>query len=606
MQEVDFYELSRAVQERFVACVGGQGQPAPVLQATAGQPRGMLASLGIAAASVALLLGLYQVGLGNLDSGLALHSTAFIAGYGFLLAAILVAFLQVFSRLKARQSLPFVAGIYLFPSGVIDARSYKLRVFPFTSKVPPVVSGENLVLAFPEATFTFPVAAGHLEQAKGVVEEAESRVERAAAEDDKKTLGLLDPLVDVGVANPFAPKTRMVRQVPVWARHGILIGIAMGAALAPGVWWLRNRASDEGMLSVAHRQRSVAGYQAYLARGGRRDEVRDVFLPRIELRDAVKEGTVEAVERYIAAHPNSGIQTEVTAALRQAMLIALESVKKTGTVSALAEFGKKHPHKLIDTELRQAIHAVYQGALAKYRKEASARDPTVVAFVERLLAVAEKSGPKVDIRFRRKVTRTMEMADNQIKRSPFYMGVVSLPSQYFDDAHARGREEAAAKAIAARFAASFPPDILTLEMGAPLADPDAPLPATTTIPTVFIEHISQVSGPSYLTARPRGVFVGLALIFEATFRLPDDTKPLHFKLPTWRNPDAKVEKGDGALEPAVYEAMTSAAFAQFTNKYLATFFNKPEVPTAAGDTKPASVPPDTKPAAAPPDAKPSE
>ena len=187
----------------------------------------------------------------------------------------------------------------------MDARTHRLRVFAFSATPPPVVSGQNLVLAFPEATFSFPVAAGHLEQAKSVIEEAESRVEKARAEGDQKTLGLLDPLVDVGVANPFAPKTRILRKVPFWAQYGIVIGIAAGAALAPGVWWLRNRSSDEGMLSEANRQRSVAGYQAYLARGGTRDEVRDIFLPRVELRDAVKEGTVEAVERYIAAHPNS-------------------------------------------------------------------------------------------------------------------------------------------------------------------------------------------------------------------------------------------------------------------------------------------------------------
>jgi hypothetical protein len=328
--------------------------------------------------------------------------------------------------------------------------------------------------------------------------------------------------------------------------------------------------------------------------------VRDVFLPRVELRDAVKQGTVEAVESYIAAHPNSSIQSEVTAALRQSMLIALESVKKAGTVSALTEFSKKHPHKLVDTEVRQAIHAVYQGALAKYRKEATGKDPAVLAFVERLLAVAEKSGPKVEMRFARKVTRTMEMADTQIKRSPFYMGVVSLPSQYFDEAHARSREEAAGKTLAARFAASFPADILSLEMGPPIGDPEAPLPAVT-VPTIFIEHSSQVSGPSYLSARPRGVFVGLALVFEVSFRLPDNGKPLNFKLPTWRNPDAKIEKGDGPLEAAVYESMTTNAFAQFTTKYLATFFTKPDLgatgdkPSAPGDTKPAGMPGDAKP-----------
>ena len=140
-------------------------------------------------------------------------------------------------------------------------------------------------------------------------------------------------------------------------------------------------------------------------------------------------------------------------------------------------------------------------------------------------------------------------------------------------------------------------------MGAAIADPDAPLPAVT-VPTIFIEHSSQVSGPSYLSARPRGVFVGLALVFEVNFRLPDNSKPQTFKLPTWRNPDAKIEKGDGSLEAAVYESMTTSAFAQFTSKYLATFFTKPDL-AGAGD-KPGGAPGETKPAAMPGDAKPGE
>jgi hypothetical protein len=599
MQEVDFYELSRAVQERFVACVEGQGQPAPVLRASAGQPRGMFAWLGIAAGSVIALLVFYQTGLGSLDSGLALHPLPFLAGYAGLLATTFVAFLQVLARLAARQSLPFIPGVYLFPSAVIDARRYKLRVFQVTSATLPTASGASLVFTFPEGAFAFPVAAAQIEQAKSVVVEAEARVAAARAADDKKTLGLLDPLVDVGVANPFAPKTRISREVPAWSRFGIVIGTMAGVALSPAVWWLRNRTSDEMMLSEANRLRSVEGYRAYLAHGGHRDEVRDVFLPRVELRDAVKEGTVEAIDAYIASHPKSGIQSEITAAHRQAMLVALEAVKKVGTVTALQEFSKKHPNKLIDSEIRQAIHAVYQAALAKYRKEAAGKDPAVVSLVERLLALSEKSGPKVEIRFRRKVSRTMDMADAQIKRSPFYQGVVSLPSQYFDDAHARKREETAAKAIMSRFAASFPADILSFEMGAPVPE-DGPWPAPA-IPTVFIEHMSQVSGPSYTSQRPRGVFVGLTLMFEAAFRLPGEANAQHFKLPTWRNPDPKIDKGDATLEAAVYDAITASAFAQFTTKYLSTFFAKPDV-APAGDTKPASAPAENKPA----DPKPAE
>ena len=97
----------------------------------------------------------------------------------------------------------------------------------------------------------------------------------------------------------------------------------------------------------------------------------------------------------------------------------------------------------------------------------------------------------------------------------------------------------------------------------------------------------------------------MALVFEATFRLPGDANPLHVKLPTWRNPDAKVDRGDGPLEAAVYDAMTTSAFAQFTSKFLATFFNKPDVPLE-GDTRPASALAGTLPAKAAGGGKPAE
>ena len=39
MQEMDFYELSRAVQDRFTVSVRGEGQPRPLLALRAGPPR---------------------------------------------------------------------------------------------------------------------------------------------------------------------------------------------------------------------------------------------------------------------------------------------------------------------------------------------------------------------------------------------------------------------------------------------------------------------------------------------------------------------------------------------------------------------------------------
>jgi hypothetical protein len=583
MREVDFYELSRAVEDRFVGSMRGEGQPRPLLAIRGGMPREVFVGIGIAAAGLVGLVVLFELGLGDLTSDFALHPVPAIAGYVVAVATIALGALRILARLRADWALPFTPGIYLFPSGVIDARRHILRVFTLSRLVKPAVEEGSLTLAFPEGeSFTFAISQkGHTDEIRTVIEGAQDALEKAQASGDKHSLGVLDPLVDVGVANPFAPKTALKRQIPLWARQVWLSALMVAVVVAPGIWFARNLVSDAAMLSRAHLQRNVEGYKAYLARGGRRQDVAEVLLPRAELVQAVKEGTVDAVEKYIVAHPNSKIQGEVSAALRQTMLVELEATKRAGSVSSLNDFARRHPNNLVDAELKQAIHAVYQAALARYKRESGVKDPAVLTFVEKLLAFAEKAGPKAEVRFRRKVAKSAEIADNQVKKSPFFMGTPSMPSQYFDDAHSRPRESASGKALVARFASAFAPDVLSLEMGAPITDPDAPLP-TSTVPTLFVEHIAELSGASYLNANPRGVFVGAGMTFETTFRVPDDTKPYKFKQTVWRPPDVTLSKGDAETwETAVYEAMATEGFNQFTQKFLASLFGKADTKTAS-------------------------
>ena len=577
MQEMDFYEISRAVQDRFTVSVRGEGQPRPLLAVRAGPPRPALIWGAVGAGALLFAWVLFELGLGDLKSNFAIQPASFAAGYALLVATVAVAAIQVTSRLRASWALPYRPGVYLFPAAVIDAKGHKLRVFPLSRLVSPIVEDRRLTLKFPEGeSFSFPLAvAGHDAEVKKTIEDNQVALENAHASGDKKNLGVLDPLVDIGVVNPFAPTTRLEKNTPGWARQVWLVGAAIGIVLAPGIWFLRNVVSDKQMLATATKMKDADSFKAYLARGGKKGDVRDVLLPRAELSAAVKDGSVEAIEKFIATHPNSRIQAEVSVALRQAMLAELESVKKAGTVTALTDFAKRHPNNLVDAEFRQAMHAVYQTAFAKYKKESGARDQNALAFVERLLAYAEKNGPRVEIRFRRKQTKSMDLADEQIKKSPYFMGNPSVPSQYFDDAHARSREATAGKAIASRFAAAFPSDILTFDTGQPLLESDPPLPPSK-LPTMFVEHSVEMSDKPYLSANPRGVFVGLGLVFEVVFRIPDDGKPQKFRLQQWRRPDTTIPKGDGTFESTVYETMATDGFAQFTQKYLSTFFAKAE------------------------------
>ena len=278
------------------------------------------------------------------------------------------------------------------------------------------------------------------------------------------------------------------------------------------------------MLSDANRQRSVAGLPGLsrARRAPRRGARRLSSAHRAA--DAVKEGTVEAMEKYIAAHPNSSIQTEVTAALRQAMLVALDAVKKAGTVSALTEFSKKHPNKLIENELRQAIHAVYQ-ACPRQLQQGSERERRHRGRLRR--APARRRGkerpeggdalsPQGHAHRWRSPTRRSSEARFTWARCRCRRNTSTRLTRA---ARGGGRQDAGC-----RFAACFPADILALEVGAPVADPEGPLPATTSphhLHRAFLAGLGPVVPERQAARRLRR----LALVFEATFRLPDAGAP---------------------------------------------------------------------------------
>src|SRR5579859_7015967 len=235
MQEMDFYELSRGVQDRFTVSIRGEGQPRPLLAVRAGPPREVLIWSAVGAAALALIILLFNLGFGDLTSDFAVQSVPFIAVYALLAGAVALSTLHVGSRMTERCERPYTPGIYLFPAGVVDAKSHELRVFPLSRLVTPTVHGSKLSLAFPEGeTFSFPLAVeGHEAEVRKAIEDAETAVEKAHAAGDKKHLGALDPLVDIGVVNPFAPTERLAKLVPVWARQRWPIAVVAGLVLAP-------------------------------------------------------------------------------------------------------------------------------------------------------------------------------------------------------------------------------------------------------------------------------------------------------------------------------------------------------------------------------------
>jgi hypothetical protein len=294
-------------------------------------------------------------------------------------------------------------------------------------------------------------------------------------------------------------------------------------------------------------------------------------LPRAQLQQAEAQGTVEAVQDFAASHPASKIGPEIDAALHRVMLAELEKAKKVGTVAALDQFTRKYPDRTVARELKAARHALYAQALAAW-KEKTETDPSAKAFMERLLAWAEKNGATSEMRFRLKPSKSIDDADKSAVKSGHFPGPDALPSKYVVPAALRPREEKVEQSLAQAFAAAFPSDVLVLQPAEPLAA-DAPVP--TKVPTLVVEYSPEWSHSSMASMKPDTVFAGLNFTFDSSFSLPDGA-PLKVTVKAWRGAELWKIKGDGMtredFEQKVYDSMIDGAYDQLGKKLEDTFF----------------------------------
>ena len=302
---------------------------------------------------------------------------------------------------------------------------------------------------------------------------------------------------------------------PMWMRFDWVLALAIGVTLGLGLGSMRNASSDERMYRTVVAAASIPIYQQYLARGGRHaDEVRDVLLARAELQEAQRQGSVGALEAFARAHPSSKIAPEIDAAIRRAFLIEFDKSKAVGTVAALDDFAKKYPDGHLEAELDSTRHGIYAQALASWKKK-SRVDAATSAFIERLLAAAEKAGPACEVRFRFKPTKPLDEVDKRITKHAYYPGPDALPSHYVTPEALHTREQRVAQALADGFAASFPTDLLSVRAGEPLAA-DAPVPAGA--PVLVIDYSGTWSNAFTASPKPRTVFGAIRFDFRRAVR----------------------------------------------------------------------------------------
>ncbi len=574
MRSVEFYKLTRAVQERFLS--GATGSAAPQCWMWVPQ-RVRIPWIWLLAAVVAaaLLVGLLALGHGTANHRLALAPVYMAGVYAAAVWMFVICIMFALRVISAPSWLPFPTGLYLFPIGVVDARAARLLVYPFSELENAEAPAQSrLILRFKRGTsFTFPIPAPEKAQALvDAVLQGRERVQRLETDQNEHDLATIDPLLDTGIPSPLLPTQPLERHVPFWARFAVLIAFVPAIGLAWPIWHIRNVMSERVMFEAARAADSPESYRAYLETGGPRADVRDLLLPRAELRAARNSGSVVAVERVVKKYENLPVHGELEHALRELLLVELERAKKPGTLQALRDLkGAFSSGDLIEPELEDAFHEVYAKALARYERQAPEERKEVVPFFRKLIAHVEKHGPRVEIRFRRELRGSVEIADKRVRKSQYYGGAKDIPSRYFDAEHATRREERISKKLIARFEKTFPQELLHVELGAPL-DAEAPLPAVK-VPTLFVTHSTLMSG-TYISRDPVATYVGVGVVFEGSFRIPEYPEAIDYRLSVWRQPRIETIKEEKLSVEQVYDLLTMEAFDRFGDKYLARMFRE--------------------------------
>jgi hypothetical protein len=583
MKSIEFYDLPRPIQERFVAAAQASLAPAPLAIKLGSRfvgARWFLASLTL----LAMTAWYAAEGFGDLEHEGAIASGVRAAYYcvGFALSfACLMRGLTVRDR---ALSLPFARATYLFPVGVVDAMSSSIHVHSLAELSAVEAHPSALRVTFNDgATFEFPAKdQQQAEAAKKAVTESQQRLDEATRVDSVRHLAALDPLCQTNFPSPFSQDVPFKRPTALWGFALLMMALASGAALGIGVWEVRNKLSARRIADAARALDSTASYRLYIERGGQQSEIIDVLLPRAELSEAKAQGDVAAIERFIATHPDSKIKGEVDAALRAALLDALEKAKAEHTLAALDRFAAAHPrHAPVASELTEARHAVYRAAAERARSlvvggGAQKGDPG--DFIERLVAHVERHGPRVVLQFRSYLGKSCETADKLVRASSYFAGNTTLPSRFFGPEAMRQREALAAAPLLAALQQLFSTEIVQFELAPALPSPEPgerppPLPEPS-VPTLYVDHRTELSG-STTVAKPRGMFFGAGIFFDTSFVIPGERAQLAVSVPTWRSPARDVMQHKKRTVADVYEDLARRSFGMFVRRYLDRLLRTP-------------------------------
>ncbi len=575
MRKQDFYGLPRSIQDRFIESSQAVAAPAPLAALPVGE-KSPLVWGGLALLFALGWAGFTTVGLGNLQSSLALSPLPAKVAHVLFAGAVAASALRAYTLSWATRRLPYGSGNYLFPCGVVVARGASLVLHDARELKSHAVQGSAVRIDFQSgASFVFPT--GSPERAEQVSQAFEKGAENWKAVEGGEQLAQarLNPLLESGVPNPLAPTQPHIKPslLPLPVSSGIVVVLAILLGLLVVGW--RDSLSRKALYKAATEADTVEAYKAYLKRGGEREEVSTLWLPRAELKGAIDAGTVEALQKFKDDNPDAKIGSEIQNALRDALLKELEKAKAKGTVSAIEEVPKRFKSAdLIQGEIAAARRDVYAKALANFQEKASSKVPELVPFMQALVTYAEKHGPTVQLRFSHSFPQDPEKVDQIVSKSKkYYMGRKSLPTQYFLGDPARRREKKLLETVQARLQKEFPKDVLTFEL-APLPEKENEELPEIKVPTLTFSHREKLSG-GFVGGMPKAMYMGVALLMSAEAEIPGSDQKLEYAWNAWRSPQFNILSDKEKDMPDIYEDMMGGAFDKFTELYLARWFESP-------------------------------
>jgi len=490
LRKVEFERLPRVVQDRFVASTAEEFPPWPILRAHPRAPASRGWTL-VTIVSLAALVMLVVVGFGDPSSRFVTRPMWVALVFTALVASALLGFFRALAA-RGAHDLPFRAGVYLFPSEVVDARSPTLRIHPLAELSEIDNDGRHVRVRFrdgAEFSFSVPnVAAG--ESAVDQVLTARDSLHRV--HDAPSLLGLLDPLWEPGEELPVSSNAPFHVRWSFWVERSMAVALAGAFVLGPPAFLVRDWMSDRLAFERAVKDGTSSALGAYASHGRRHvKEVKERLLPLIALR-AMRQ--TAAIEQWMADYPVAALTAEAKVARRDALVRDLTAIT---SIPSIRTFAAAHANDGLEAEIAEAFRRAHQALVAR-------RVSSLVT--EHLLTTPASCGRTVGVQIVRGVS-SFRNADIEIAFSPHFGGSSSFVSTHL--ASQPAAELAARTVLEKRIRAAFPEGCL-LVAG-----------ATTGTPVLELKWTPRYAGTLLEVKSPPAVFADLAIDVEARLVSPE-------------------------------------------------------------------------------------